>query len=126
MPEDGLRIEKSAMIYLRCNALAWHQTRRLNVQPKLPEAIDRREANVGAIAFSRGGVPNVGEFKEAVILKTFSEAPTILNGSDAHVTRRKGEYSKSRLDREFPDQVMLPAERCLGVKGVAIQKFSRI
>jgi hypothetical protein len=126
MPEDGLRIEKSAMIYLRCNAVAWHQTGRWNVQPKLPEAIDRREPNVGAIAFSRGGDPNVGEFKEGVILKTFGEAPTIWNGSDAHVTRRKGEYSKSRLDREFPYQVMLPAERCMGVKGVVIQNFSRI
>jgi hypothetical protein len=86
----------------------------------------RREPDVGAIAFSRGGDPNVGEFKDAVILKTVGEVPTISNGSDVGLTRRKGEYSKSRLDREFPYQVMLPAERCRGVTGVAIQNFSRI
>jgi hypothetical protein len=100
--------------------------RRWNVQPKSPEAMYRREPNVGAIAFSRGGDPNVGEFKDAVILKTFGEVPAISNGSDAHVTRRKGEYSKSRLDREFSYQVMLPAARCIGVKGLAIQNVSRI
>jgi hypothetical protein len=72
-----------------------------------------REPNVGAIAFSRGGDPNIGEFKDAVILKTFREVPTIADGSDAHATRRKGEYSKSRLGREFPYQFMIPAERCM-------------
>jgi len=31
--------------------------------------------NAGAVAFSRSGDPNVGEFDDAVILKTFGEVP---------------------------------------------------
>jgi hypothetical protein len=50
-----------------------------------------RDPNVGAIAFSRSGDPNLGAFKDAVILKTFGEVPTISNGNDAHVRRRRGE-----------------------------------
>ena len=41
------------------------------------------------------------------------------------MTRRKGEYSKSRLDREFSYQVILPADRCTGVNGAAIEKLCR-
>jgi hypothetical protein len=37
--------------------------------------------------------------------------------------RRKGEYSKSRLDREFPHQVILPADRCTGENGAAMDNF---
>jgi hypothetical protein len=40
-----------------------------------------------------------------------------------HVTRRKGEYSKRRLDREFAHQVTLPADRCTGAKGAAMNTF---
>ena len=32
-------------------------------------------ANAGAVAFSRQGDPNLGEFQDAVILKTFGEVP---------------------------------------------------
>jgi hypothetical protein len=39
------------------------------------EAMSRDEANVGAVAFSRSGSPDVGEFEDAVILKTFGEVP---------------------------------------------------
>jgi hypothetical protein len=39
------------------------------------------------------------------------------------VTRRKGEYSKSRLNREFPHQVILPADRCTGANGAAMDNF---
>jgi len=39
------------------------------------EAMSRHEPNVGAIAFSRTGDPNVGEFEDAVILKAFGEVP---------------------------------------------------
>ena len=46
------------------------------------KAADRRahamsfnEANAGAVAFSRSGDPNVGEFDDAVILKTFGQVP---------------------------------------------------
>jgi hypothetical protein len=78
----------------------WHQVRRWNVQPKSPETMYRREPNVGAIAVSRSGDSNVGEFNDTVIFKTFREVPT--NRDDVDVTRPKGENSKSRLDREFP------------------------
>jgi hypothetical protein len=37
--------------------------------------MSRHEPNVGAIAFSRTGDPNVGEFEDAVILKAFGEVP---------------------------------------------------
>ena len=39
------------------------------------EAMSRHEPHVGAIAFSRTGDPNVGEFEDAVILKAFGEVP---------------------------------------------------
>jgi hypothetical protein len=32
-------------------------------------------ANAGAVAFSRSGDPNSGEFDDAVILKTFGQVP---------------------------------------------------
>jgi hypothetical protein len=42
------------------------------------------------------------------------------------MARRKGEYSKSRLDREFPHQVILPADRCAGAAGSVIDNSVRI
>jgi hypothetical protein len=33
------------------------------------------KSNAGAVAFSRRGDPNLGEFGDAVILKTFGEVP---------------------------------------------------
>ena len=38
-------------------------------------AMSRDGANAGAIAFSRSGSPDVGEFGDAVILKSFGEVP---------------------------------------------------
>jgi hypothetical protein len=49
--------------------------------PSSPAAIRRAEAmaanepNAGAVAFSRSGDPNLGDFEDAVILKTFGEVP---------------------------------------------------
>jgi hypothetical protein len=39
------------------------------------DAMARDEANAGAVAFSRNGTPDLGEFEDAVILKTFGEVP---------------------------------------------------
>jgi hypothetical protein len=39
------------------------------------EAMSRHAAYAGAVAFSRSGNPNVGEFDDAVILKTFGDLP---------------------------------------------------
>jgi hypothetical protein len=39
------------------------------------EAIARLDANAGAVAFSRRGGHNLGEFDDAVILKAFGEVP---------------------------------------------------
>jgi hypothetical protein len=44
------------------------------------EAMARNEAIAGAVAFSRCGDPNVGEFDDAVILKAFGEVPDDLLG----------------------------------------------
>ena len=39
------------------------------------EAISRHEATAGAGAFSRSGDPNLGDFEDAVILKTLGDVP---------------------------------------------------
>jgi hypothetical protein len=39
------------------------------------QAMAANTANVGAVAFSRSGDPNLGEFEDAVILKAFGEVP---------------------------------------------------
>lgn len=39
------------------------------------QAMAANEANAGAVAFSRSGDPNLGEFQDAVILKAFGEVP---------------------------------------------------
>jgi hypothetical protein len=39
------------------------------------QAMSIHESNAGAVAFSRTGDPNIGEFDDAVILKTFGEVP---------------------------------------------------
>jgi hypothetical protein len=39
------------------------------------EAMSANQSNAGAIAFSRSGDPNLGEFEDAVILKAFGEVP---------------------------------------------------
>jgi hypothetical protein len=39
------------------------------------EALSANQANAGAVAFSRSGDPNLGEFDDAVILKSFGQVP---------------------------------------------------
>ena len=39
------------------------------------QAMSGHEPNAGAVAFSREGSPELGEFDEAEILKTFGEVP---------------------------------------------------
>jgi hypothetical protein len=39
------------------------------------EALSRHPAYAGAVAFSRQGNPDVGEFDDAVILKIFGDVP---------------------------------------------------
>jgi hypothetical protein len=39
------------------------------------KALAARETNAGAIAFSRHGSPELGEFEDAVILKSFGDVP---------------------------------------------------
>jgi hypothetical protein len=39
------------------------------------EALASNKDNAGAVAFSRSGDPNLGEFEDAVILKSFGEVP---------------------------------------------------
>jgi len=43
------------------------------------ESMSRDPANAGAIAFKRSGDPNMGNFGDATILKTFGEAPENLD-----------------------------------------------
>jgi hypothetical protein len=42
------------------------------------EILSQAAGNVGAIAFSRTGDPDVGKFEDAVVLKTFGELPVDL------------------------------------------------
>ena len=39
------------------------------------QAMAFNKENAGAVAFSRSGDPNLGEFDDAVILKTFGQVP---------------------------------------------------
>jgi hypothetical protein len=39
------------------------------------EALARKDTNAGAVAFSRQGSPELGEFEDAVILKSFGDVP---------------------------------------------------
>ena len=39
------------------------------------DAMSRDGANAGAVAFSRSGSPDFGEFDEAMMLKTFGNVP---------------------------------------------------
>jgi hypothetical protein len=39
------------------------------------QAMSFDKANVGAVAFSRSGNPNIGEFEDAVIVKAFGQVP---------------------------------------------------
>lgn len=42
------------------------------------EVLSRIRGNVGAVAFSRTGDPDVGVFEDAVVLKKFGEVPSDL------------------------------------------------
>jgi hypothetical protein len=44
------------------------------------QALARVESNAGAVAFSRQGSPELGEFEGAVILKAFGDVPDDLLG----------------------------------------------
>jgi hypothetical protein len=39
------------------------------------DAMSRSEMNAGAIAFSRSGSPELGDFDDAVVLKSFGDVP---------------------------------------------------
>ncbi len=39
------------------------------------EAMSHNAANAGAVAFSRQGSPELGEFEDAVVLKAFGDVP---------------------------------------------------
>jgi hypothetical protein len=43
------------------------------------EALSRLPGHVGAVAFSRTGDPNIGEFRDAAVLKSFGEVPDDLD-----------------------------------------------
>jgi len=43
------------------------------------EAMSRDAANAGALAFKRTGDPNMGNFNDATILKSFGEVPANLD-----------------------------------------------
>jgi hypothetical protein len=43
------------------------------------EGMSRQPGSVGAIAFKRSGDPNVGEFSNAVVLKSFGDVPEDLS-----------------------------------------------
>jgi hypothetical protein len=44
-------------------------------------AMSRDQANAGAVAFSRRGSPELGEFEDAAIVKTFGEVPDDLGSA---------------------------------------------
>ncbi len=40
------------------------------------ETLARLPENIGAVAFSRSGDPMIGEFKDAVVLRSFGQVPS--------------------------------------------------
>lgn len=44
------------------------------------EILSRVAGHVGAVAFSRTGDPDIGEFRDAAVLRRFGEVPDDLNG----------------------------------------------
>ncbi len=44
------------------------------------ETLSRMPGMIGAVAFSRSGDPMVGEFNDAVVIKTFGSLPADLSG----------------------------------------------
>ena len=48
-------------------------------QSDAPKRCAGKEPNVGALAFKRSGDPNLGNYGDATILKTFGEVPVHLN-----------------------------------------------
>ena len=42
-------------------------------------AMSRDPANAGALAFKRGGDPMMGDFSDAIVLRTFGEVPDKLD-----------------------------------------------
>ena len=43
------------------------------------EAMSREPANAGALAFKRNGDPNMGNFSDAIVLKSFGTVPDNLD-----------------------------------------------
>ena len=43
------------------------------------EALSRQPEHVGALAFKRTGDPNIGQFGEAQVLRTFGNVPSTLD-----------------------------------------------
>jgi hypothetical protein len=43
------------------------------------EILSRKAGNVGAVAFSRTGDPSLGEFGDALVLRSFGDVPTDLH-----------------------------------------------
>ena len=46
---------------------------------RLAEIMSRKPEHVGALAFKRTGDPNMGNFGEAIVLRTFGEVPENLD-----------------------------------------------
>jgi hypothetical protein len=46
-----------------------------NAAIRRAQALASDKANAGAVAFSRSGDPNLGDFEDAVILKIFGQVP---------------------------------------------------
>jgi hypothetical protein len=46
---------------------------------RVAESLSRKEGFIGALAFKRSGTPNLGQFGEAEVLKTFGLVPERLD-----------------------------------------------
>jgi hypothetical protein len=44
------------------------------------EQLAKANGNIGGVAFSRSGDPNIGEFCDAVLLRAFGDTPDDLSG----------------------------------------------
>jgi len=88
--------------------------------------MSRSKANAGALALVCIDSPNLGDFEDAMILKTFGEVPEDFGMSTTpFMIQRKGELGATRIDREWLYQVAVPADQFVGKNSTTIEAFYR-
>src|SRR5262249_54101270 len=88
--------------------------------------MSRSKANAGALALVCIDSPNLGDFEDAMILKTLGGVPEVFGMSTPpFMTQQKGDLGATRIDREWLYQVAVPADQFVGKNSTTIEAFYR-